>query len=443
MPSASIRGVLISLTSKGNYVDIVRSLCGMLILLLIAYLLSNNRGAVRPRTLFAALATQLAIGALVLFVPFGRSALAVVASAVNRVLEMGNHGVSFIFGGLVDSKMFELFGAGGFVFGLRVLPMIIFVTALIAVLYYVGIMKWIVTIVGMALEKLLAVSRIEACSAVATIFLGQSEMPALVKPFVRQMTSAEIFAVMSSGMASVAGSVLAAYAGLGVKMEYLLAASFMAVPGGLLFGKLLYPTVEPTQMNIDGLDFDEKGSANVIEAAASGAMIGLKIAINVGAMLIAFIGLIALVNTGVGGIAALFGFANVTLQGLLGGLLAPLAWMIGVPWHDASLAGNFIGEKLILNEFVAYGDLSPYLKDTAQVAAAGLQVLDPKTIAIVSFALCGFANFSSIAILAGGFSAVAPERRSEVARHGLRALTASTLSNLMSAAIAGLFFSLH
>ena len=423
--------------------DIVRSLCGMLILLLIAYSLSNNRGAVRPRTLVAALATQLAIGALVLFVPFGRTALAAAAAGVNRVLEMGNHGVSFIFGGLVDNKMFELFGAGGFVFGLRVLPMIIFVTALIAVLYYVGIMKWIVTIVGIALEKLLDVSRIEACSAVATIFLGQSEMPALVKPFVRQMTSAEIFAVMSSGMASVAGSVLAAYAGLGVKMEYLLAASFMAVPGGLLFGKLLYPTVEPSQTTIEGLDFDEKGSTNVIEAAASGATIGLKIAINVGAMLIAFIGLIALVNTSVGGIAALFGFAHVTLQGLIGTLLAPLAWLIGVPWHDAPLAGNFIGEKLILNEFVAYGDLSPYLKDSVQVAAAGLQILDPKTIAIVSFALCGFANFSSIAILAGGFSAVAPERRSEVARHGLRALTASTLSNLMSAAIAGLFFSLH
>ena len=423
--------------------DIVRSLCGMLILLLIAYLLSNNRAAVRPRTLLAALATQLAIGALVLFVPFGRTALAAAAAGVNRVLEMGNHGVSFIFGGLVDNKMFELFGAGGFVFGLRVLPMIIFVTALIAVLYYVGIMKWIVTIVGMGLEKLLDVSRIEACSAVATIFLGQSEMPALVKPFVRQMTSAEIFAVMSSGMASVAGSVLAAYAGLGVKMEYLLAASFMAVPGGLLFGKLLYPTVEPSRTTVEGLDFDENGSTNVIEAAASGATIGLKIAINVGAMLIAFIGLIALVNTSVGGIAALFGFTHVTLQGLIGTLLAPLAWLIGVPWHDAPLAGNFIGEKLILNEFVAYGDLSPYLKDSVQVAAAGLQILDPKTIAIVSFALCGFANFSSIAILAGGFSAVAPERRSEVARHGLRALTASTLSNLMSAAIAGLFFSLH
>ena len=423
--------------------DIVRSLCGMSVLLLIAYFLSNNRGAVRLRTLIAALATQLVIGALVLFVPLGRNALAAIAAGVNRVLEMGNHGVSFLFGGLVDSKMFELFGAGGFVFGLRVLPMIIFVTALIAVLYYVGIMKWIVTIVGMALEKLLGVTRIEACSAVATIFLGQSEMPALVKPFVRQMTSAEIFAVMSSGMASVAGSVLAAYAGLGVKMEYLLAASFMAVPGGLLFGKLLFPTVEPGQAMVESLDFDEKGSANVIEAAASGAAIGLKIAINVGAMLIAFIGLIALVNTAVSGIAALFGFAHVTLQGLLGAFFAPLAWLIGVPWHDASLAGNFIGEKLILNEFVAYGDLSPYLKDSAQVAAAGLQVLDPKTIAIVSFALCGFANFSSIAILAGGFSAVAPERRSEVARHGLRALTASTLSNLMSAAIAGLFFSLH
>jgi CNT family concentrative nucleoside transporter len=210
-----------------------------------------------------------------------------------------------------------------------------------------------------------------------------------------------------------------------------------------LFGKLLYPTVEPSQTTIEGLDFDEKGSTNVIEAAASGATIGLRIAINVGAMLIAFIGLIALVNTSVGGIAALFGFAHVTLQGLIGTLLAPLAWLIGVPWHDAPLAGNFIGEKLILNEFVAYGDLSPYLKDSVQVAAAGLQILDPKTIAIVSFALCGFANFSSIAILAGGFSAVAPERRSEVARHGLRALTASTLSNLMSAAIAGLFFSLH
>ncbi|MGX5873777.1 NupC/NupG family nucleoside CNT transporter, partial [Burkholderia gladioli] len=424
-------------------VDILRSLLGMACLLAIAYLLSNNRRGVSLRTLLAALATQLVLGALVLFVPTGRAALAMAANGVNQVLEMGNHGIAFVFGGLVGNKMFDLFGDGGFVFGLRVLPMIIFVTSLIAVLYYIGVMKWIVRIFGALLSKLLGVSRIEGCSAVATIFLGQSEMPALVKPFVRQMTSAEIFTVMASGMASIAGSVLVGYAGLGVKMEYLLAASVMAVPGGLLFGKLLYPTDEPSRVVIEGLDFDEKRAANVIEAAASGASVGMRIAMNVGAMLIAFVGLIALMNAIVSGIATLVGFPHLTLLGILGVVFAPLAWLIGVPWHDAALAGNFIGEKLIFNEFVAYGDLSPYLKDSTKVMAAGLQVLDPKTIAIVSFALCGFANFSSIAILAGGFSAVAPERRSEVARHGLRALTAATLSNLMSAAIAGLFFSLH
>ena len=410
---------------------IVRSLCGMFLLLLIAYALSTNRRAIRPRTLVAALCVQIAIGALVLFVPFGSATLAATARGVNHVLETGNHGVSFMFGGLVDSKMFQLFGGNGFIFGLRVLPMIIFVTALIAVLYHVGVMKWIVNGLGIVFEKLLGVSRIEACSAVATIFLGQSEMPALVKPFIRQMTGAELFAVMSSGMASVAGSVLAGYAGLGVRVEYLLAASFMAVPGGLLFAKMIFPTTEPSQVVLDSLSFDEKRSANIIEAAASGASVGLKIAINVGAMLIA-----------VSGISGLFGHPQITLQSVLGYAFSPLAWLIGVPWHDAQLAGNFIGEKMILNEFVAYVDLSPYLKSAAEVTAAGLQVLDPRTLAIVSFALCGFANFSSIAILAGGFSVVAPERRSEVARYGLRVVAASTLSNLMSAAIAGVFLSM-
>ncbi|MDN7178709.1 NupC/NupG family nucleoside CNT transporter [Caballeronia sp. SEWSISQ10-4 2] len=421
---------------------IVRSLCGMFLLLLIAYALSTNRQAIRPRTLVAALCVQIAIGALVLFVPLGSATLAATARGVNHVLEMGNHGVSFMFGGLVDSKMFQLFGGNGFIFGLRVLPMIIFVTALIAVLYHVGVMKWIVNGLGIVFEKLLGVSRIEACSAVATIFLGQSEMPALVKPFIRQMTGAELFAVMSSGMASVAGSVLAGYAGLGVRVEYLLAASFMAVPGGLLFAKMIFPTTEPSQVVLDSLSFDEKRSANIIEAAASGASVGLKIAINVGAMLIAFIGLIALLNEAVSGFAGLFGHPQITLQSVLGYAFSPLAWLIGVPWHDAQLAGNFIGEKMILNEFVAYVDLSPYLKSAAEVTAAGLQVLDPRTLAIVSFALCGFANFSSIAILAGGFSVVAPERRSEVARYGLRVVAASTLSNLMSAAIAGIFLSM-
>jgi CNT family concentrative nucleoside transporter len=424
-------------------VDIVRSLCGIVFLLLIAYVLSTNRSGIRLRTLIPALAAQVAIGALVLFVPLGSAALAAAARGVNHVLQMGDRGVSFMFGGLVDQEMFTLFGGGGFVFALRVLPMIIFVTALIAVLYHIGVMKWIINGLGIVFEKLLGVSRVEACSAVATIFLGQSEMPAFVKPFVRQMTGAELFAVMSSGMASVAGSVLAGYAGLGVNLEYLLAASFMAIPGGLLFAKVIFPTNEPSRVVLEGLSFDERRSANVIEAAASGAAIGLRIAINVGAMLIAFIGLIALLNSTVSGIAGLFGHPQITLQGLLGWLFAPLAWLIGVPWHDAPLAGNFIGEKMILNEFVAYVDLSPYLKGAQSVTAAGLQVLDPKTLAIVSFALCGFANFSSIAILTGGFSAVAAERRSEVARYGLRVVAAATLSNLMSAAIAGIFLSFH
>ena len=419
--------------------NIVRSLCGMSVLLLIAFVLSTNRRAIRPRTLITAFLLQIAIGALVLFVPLGSAALAAAARGMNHVLDMGNRGISFLFGGLVDDKMFQVFGGGGFVFALRVLPMIIFVTALIAVLYHIGVMKWIVNGLGIVLEKTLGVSRIEACSAVATIFLGQSEMPALVKPFVKDMTGAELFAVMASGMASVAGSVLAGYAGLGVKMEYLLAASFMAIPGGLLFAKMIFPTTEPSRVVLESLSFDEKRSANMIEAAASGAAIGLKIAVNVGAMLIAFIGLIALLNAAVSGIAGIFGYPLITLQSILGYIFAPLAWLIGVPWHDAALAGNFIGEKMILNEFVAYVDLSPYLKGAQAVAAAGLHVMDPKTLAIVSFALCGFANFSSIAILAGGFSAVAPERRSEVARYGLRVVAAATLSNLMSAAIAGMF----
>ncbi len=425
--------------------EIARSMLGVAVLLMLALAVSNNRKAIRPRVVLSALAAQFAIGALVLFVPLGRSILAGAAQAVDRGLEYGNQGISFIFGNLVDGKkMDDVFGLHqGFVFGLRVLPMIIFVTAFISVLYHVGIMRWIVTGLGVLFQKLLGVSRIESFSAVTTIFLGQSEMPAVVKPFVRQLTGAELFAVMSSGMASVAGSVLAGYAGLGVKMEYLIAASFMAVPGGLLFAKIICPTVEPSRVEIGHVQFDEAKAANVIEAAASGAATGLKIAVNVGAMLIAFIGLIALLNGIVGGIAGYFGHPELDLEALVGRAFSPLAWIIGVPWDQAKIAGNFIGQKLILNEFVAYVRLSPYLQDAAKVSAAGLTVLDPRTQAILSFALCGFANFSSIAILAGGFGVVAPERRSEVARYGLHVVAAGTLSNLMSATIAGIFLSLR
>lgn len=421
---------------------IVRSLLGMLLLLLIAFLVSTNRRGIQPRVVLSALLCQIAIGAFVLFVPIGKSVLAAAAAGVNHVLAYGNEGVSFLFGGLNSNKMFELFGGGGFVFAVRVLPIIIFVTALISVLYYLGIMRWIVTILGTIFQRIIGVSKLESFSAVTTIFLGQNELPALIKPFVYQMSGPELFAVMTSGMAAIAGSVLAGYAGLGVKMEYLLAASFMAVPGGLLFAKIVCPTAGVKTVEIEGaLEFDEKRPANVIEAAGSGATIGLKIAVMVGAMLIAFIGLIALINGIVGGVGGWFGHPDITLQSILGVVFSPLAYMMGVPWQDSAIAGNFIGQKMILNEFVAYVGLSPYLKDAASVAAAGLQALDPRTIAIVSFALCGFANFASIAVLTGAFSAVAPERRSEVARYGVRVVIAATLSNLMSATIAGIFLS--
>lgn len=420
-----------------------RNLLGIAVLLFIAFVFSTDRRAIRLRTVVSALLAQVGIGAFILFVPVGKTILAGAAAGVNHVLGYANAGIEFLFGGLVQARMFQLFGDGGFVFAVRVLPAIIFVTALISVLYYLGITRWVVLVLGTLFQKLLGVSKLESFSAVTTIFLGQSEMPAVVKPFVREMTGAELFAVMSSGMAAVAGSVLAGYAGLGVRIDYLLAASFMAVPGGLLFAKIIHPSTEPSRVRLDNLGFDEKRPANIIEAASSGATVGLKIAVMVGAMLIAFVGLIALVNGIVGGIGGWFGHPQWSLQSLLGAVFAPLAYLIGVPWNEAALAGNFLGQKIILNEFVAYASLSPYLKDAASVSAAGLQALDPRTLTILSFALCGFANFASIAVLTGGFSAVAPERRAEVARYGLRVVLAATLSNLMSATIAGMFVTLN
>lgn len=422
---------------------ILRSLLGMCVLLAIAFAFSTNRRRVRPRVVFAALLSQVGIGAFVLFVPLGKEILDAAAGGVNSVLNYGESGIQFMFGGLVSAKMTQIFGSDGYVFAFRVLPAIIFVTSLISVLYYAGVMKWVVITLGSIFHKVIGVSKIESFSAASTIFLGQSEMPAMVKPFIKNMSGPELFAVMSSGMASVAGSVLAGYAGLGVKMEYLLAASFMAIPGGLLFAKIICPTVEESKAEFRHIDFDEHRPANLIDAAASGVTVGLQIAINVGAMLVAFIGLIALADGVTGGFFGWFGHPHWTLEYLLGLLFSPLAWMIGVPWKHAEIAGSFLGQKLILNEFVAYVHLSPYLHGAAAVTKAGLQVLGERTLAILSFALCGFANFSSIAILIGGFSVVAPERRSEVTRYGLRVVVAGTLSNLMSATIAGIFLSLH
>ena len=421
--------------------EVMRSFIGVALLIGIGILLSMNRKSIRWRTVLAALAVQMAIGAFVLFIPFGKDALTAIAGGVTHILEFGFKGTEFLFGGLVSTKMFELFGGGGFVFAFRVLPTIIYVTTLIAVLYYLGVMRWIITILGTVFQKLLGVSKIESFCAVTTIFLGQNEMGAAVKPFIGQLKGPEIFVIMTSGMASVAGAALAGYAGLGVKMEYLIAASFMAIPGGLLFGKLLCPSNEESNIRFDNLQFEDKKPANLIEAAASGATLGLTIAVSVGAMLIAFIGLIALFNGMVGGVAGWMGYPGVNLESMLGKVFAPLAYMLGVTWEHAAFAGNLIGQKLILNEFVAYVGLAPYLQPVDKVVAAGLTVVDPRSLAIVSFALCGFANISSIAILAGAFGSVAPQLRGIVAKYGLRVVAAATLSNLMSATIAGIFLS--
>lgn len=280
-------------------------------------------------------------------------------------------------------------------------------------------------------------------SATSNIFVGQSEAPLVIKPFLARMTDSEFFAVMVGGMASISGTTLAGYAALGVKMDYLVAASFMAAPGGLLFAKLLMPE---NGFRSPGYMPDENAPparqpVNILEAAAEGAASGLKLAVNIGAMLLAFIGLIAMLNGLLGGIGDLFGL-TLSMERILGWAFSPLAFLLGVPWQDSAVAGNLIGQKLILNEFVAYVNFSPWLQDTQSIIAQGLTPLSDKTTAIISFALCGFANLSSIAILMGGLSVLAPERRAFIARTGVKAMAAGTASNLMSATIAGIFLSL-
>jgi CNT family concentrative nucleoside transporter len=416
----------------------------MLVLLGIAVLLSENRKAINFRTVGGAFVIQFVLGAFVLYVPWGKDLLGGFSNGVASVISFGNDGASFLFGGLISDKMFEVFGGGGFIFAFRVLPTLIFFSALISVLYYLGVMQWVIKIIGGGLEKALGTSRAESMSAAANIFVGQTEAPLVVRPFISRMTQSELFAVMCGGLASVAGGVLAGYASMGVPLEYLVAASFMAAPGGLLFAKIIIPEGDRFKDEISEEEIsraDDKPT-NVIDAAAGGASSGLQLALNVGAMLIAFIGLIALLNGILGGIGGWFGMENLSLELILGWLFAPLAYLIGVPWEEATLAGSFIGQKTIVNEFVAYLNFVPYVGDSAQVVAETGRVLSEKTTAIISFALCGFANLSSIAILLGGLGGIAPKRRHDIARMGIKAVVAGTLSNLMAATIAGFCISL-
>lgn len=409
----------------------LRGVFGIIALLAIAYALSSGKKSINLRTVGLAFALQVILGAFVLYVPFGKDVLLSMTNGVQSVIDSAKVDINFLFGGLGTDAMFE--NGVGFVFAVRVLPNIIFFSSLIAVLYYLGIMQWVIKIIGGALQKLLKTSKPESLSATANIFVGQTEAPLIVRPYITKMTQSELFAIMVGGLASVAGSILAGYAGLGIELKYLIAASFMAAPGGLLMAKIICPETEHDKIVNESVDYDDENDkpTNVIDAAASGAASGLKLAVNVGAMLLAFIALIALLNTIVGGISGLLGYQDITIEFFLGYLFAPFAYIIGVPVNEMLQAGSFIGQKIVVNEFFAYVNFVE-IKDT----------LSPATQAIVTFALCGFANLSSIAILLGGIGSMAPSRRHDIARLGMRAMIAATLANLMSAAIAGIFISL-
>lgn len=414
--------------------DIMRSIVGMAVLLIIAYLLSVNKKRISLRTTGAALVLQIAIGGIMLYFPPGKWLVEQAALGVHKIMSYSDAGSAFIFGSLVGDKMDVLFDGAGFIFAFRVLPAIIFVTALISLLYYIRVMGGLIRILGGIFQKALNISKVESFVAVTTIFLGQNEIPAIVKPFINRLNRNELFTVICSGMASIAGSMMIGYAGMGVPIDYLLAASLMAIPGGILFARILSPATEESKVTFENLSFTDTPPKSVIEAVASGAMTGLKIAVGVATVVMTFVAIIALINGIIGGIGGWFGYGNITLEGIFGWILAPLAWIMGVDWADASLAGSLIGQKLAINEFVAYLNLSPYLQPGS--------TLDVKTTAIISFALCGFANFGSIGVVVGAFSAISPQRAPEIAQLGMRALAAATLSNLMSATIAGFFIGL-
>jgi len=398
------------------------SVIGIFVLIAIAILFSENRKSINIRTVSAAFAIQALFAALVLYVPAGQDVLASVSNSVQLVINYADAGITFLFGDLGRKKL-------GFIFAFNVLPVLIFFSALVSVLYYMGIMQKIVSIIGGFFKLVMGTGHAESLSATANIFVSQTEAPLIIRPYILGMTRSELFAVMVGGMASIAGSLLVGYANMGVELKYLIASSFMAAPGGLLMAKLIIPETGTPKTDVEHVEFDDEDKpSNVIDAAAHGALSGMHLAMNIGAMLIAFIALIALINGAIGGISSLFGWPEVTMQQILGVIFAPLAYLLGIPWSETITVGSLIGQKIVLNEFVAYVDFVS-LKDT----------LIPHSQVVVTFALCGFANLSSIAILLGGLGSIAPTRRPEIAKMGLKAVLAASLANMMSAALASLF----
>ncbi|WP_217521295.1 NupC/NupG family nucleoside CNT transporter [Vibrio metschnikovii] len=398
------------------------SLLGVIAILSVAWLFSADRKNIRLRTVGLAFLLQVGFALLVLYVPAGKDILNGVTGAVAHLIDYGQEGISFIFGGLASEKV-------GFVFAIHVLGIIIFFSALISGLYHIGLMPKVINLIGGALQKLLGTGRAESLSATANIFVGMIEAPLVVKPYLKQMSDSQFFAVMTCGLASVAGGTLVGYASLGVNLNYLIAAAFMSAPAGLLMAKMLFPETQTHQQKAE-IDIDIPKATNVVEAMADGAMSGLRIAVAVGATLLAFVSVIALLNGLLGWLGGWFGI-TLSFELILGYVFAPIAWLLGIPWHEAITAGSLIGNKIVINEFVAF---IQFINVQSQ--------LSEHSQAIITFALCGFANISTMAVLIGGLGSLVPERRSFISQYGFRAIGAGVLANLMSAALAGVILSL-
>jgi len=400
----------------------------MALILLIAFGLSTGRRNIRFRVVGAAFALQAGIAVIVLYIPAGKRIIEAMAFGVSNLLGYASAGTNFIFGPLADPSI------GGNSFAIAALPVIIFFSALISILYYLGVMQFIIKWVGGGIQKITGISKVESLCAAANIFVGQSESPLVIRPYLASLTQSQLFTVMSVGMAGVAGTILAAYAAMGIRIDYLLAAAFMSAPGGILMAKIIMPDnpedPAPEELVI-AVEYEDEKPANIIMAAGMGAQTGVKLAVAVGAMVLAFVALVALANGLLGGIGGWFGYPDLSFQLVIGYIFAPIMYLLGVPWEEALGAGGLFGTKVVLNEFVAFIELGKI--------QAGIS---PLTNAIVIFALCGFANFSSIAIQLAVTGGLAPNQRPVIARLGLRALAAGSLANLMSAALAGILLSL-
>ncbi|MDA9556874.1 NupC/NupG family nucleoside CNT transporter [Vibrio sp.] len=396
----------------------LHSVFGIITLIALAFALSSHRSQINWLLVSKTLILLITITAFVLYIPVGQHVLDSVSNGVSYFLSFANEGSKFVFGDLGDN---------GFIFALHVLPTIIFMSAVIAFLYHIGVMKFLISTIGGGLHRFLGTSKIESIAASGNIFLSQSESPLLIKPYLNTMSRSELFTVMTCGMASVAGSVLGGYAALGIELKYLLAASFMAAPAGLLMAKIIVPETSDHSSSSDA-EVVASEHANALDALADGAMNGVKVAVAVGTMLLAFVAIIAFVNTSLSEIALYFGFEGITLQTLLGYVFYPLGFVIGVPEKEIFAVASYIGQKITLNEFVAFIDFTQN-KD----------MLSERSQILVTFALCGFANLGSIAIQIGAIGALSPERRPEISKLGFKALLAATLANLLSATLAGAF----